>query len=220
MIDHSSPVKIIDAIFEQVSPLNPPVKRFENSIRTSPFRILISVLLSSRTKDIVTIEASKRLFSAADSPEKILILGKEELTKLIFPVGFYKQKAANIIKISQIILKNFGKVPDTIEELTSLPGVGRKTANLVLALAYNIPTISVDIHVFRISKRIGWASSDTPKKVEIELKDLFPKKEWIRLNQTLVGFGQTICRPRNPSCPICNISEQCSYFKKISDISK
>ncbi len=216
-----SPVKILEIISKQVNPLNPPVKSFEKSIRTSPFRILISVMLSARTKDQVTMEASKRLFNIADSPEKIVKLDINRIKELIYPVGFFKQKSINILKISEIVLKNGGEIPKSFEELTSLPGIGRKTANLVLALAFNIQSIAVDIHVFRISKRLGWAHSETPDKVESELKHLFPESSWSSLNQILVGFGQTICKPRNPSCSICNISSYCHYSKeKNSSINR
>ena len=206
------PEVLLELIEKQVEPLNPPVKSFEKSIRSSPFRILISVLISSRTKDEVTKPASERLFSVADKPEDILKLGSERVSELIYPVGFFRQKSNNIIKISEKLIKNGNKVPSNLDGLTSLPGVGRKTANLVLSLAYNIPTISVDIHVFRISNRIGWADGEKPEIVESELKKIFPEKLWRKVNQSLVGFGQTICKPVNPSCSECSISENCRDF--------
>ena len=208
-------MKILSSIKDLTDPLAPPVQSFEKSIRSTPLRILISVLLSSRTKDGVTMGASERLFSAADTPEKILALGEVKIAELIYPVGFFRQKAKNIMKIAAKLKETAGEVPTDFEKLTSFPGVGRKTANLVLSLAFGIPAISVDIHVFRISKRLGWASGDKPEIVEEELKEIFPESEWNSVNQTLVGFGQTICKPVNPSCSLCTITDKCNYFMTI-----
>ncbi|MCK5220626.1 MAG: endonuclease III, partial [Candidatus Aminicenantes bacterium] len=149
-------IKILSTIRDLTEPLNPPVQSFEKSIRSTSLRILISVLISSRTKDAVTKGASERLFSTADTPEKILSLGEKKISQLIYPVGFFNQKAKNILKIAEHLAETGNEVPSDMEKLTSLPGVGRKTANLVRSLAFGIPSISVDIHVFRISKRLGW----------------------------------------------------------------
>ena len=211
----------LDEISRMIKPLDPPVQAFEKSIRRTPFRVLISVLLSSRTKDPVTHKASEQLFAAADTPKKMAQLPEKEIAELIFPVGFYKQKAKNVKKIAETLSNGEGeRVPDTFEELTALPGVGRKTANLVLALAFNIPSISVDIHVFRISRRLGWAKGKKPEDVEIELKKTFPPQHWNRINQTLVGFGQTLCKPVNPMCSRCVISSQCLYYKENANRKK
>lgn len=208
-------MEILSSIKDLTDPLAPPVQSFEKSIRSTPLRILISVLLSSRTKDGVTMGASERLFSAADTPEKILALGEVKIAELIYPVGFFRQKAKNIMKIAAKLKETAGEVPTDFEKLTSFPGVGRKTANLVLSLAFGIPAISVDIHVFRISRRLGWVSGDKPEIVEEELKEIFPESEWNSVNQTLVGFGQTICKPVNPSCSLCTITDKCNYFMTI-----
>ncbi len=205
-------LKTLDEINKLTDPLNPPVRSFEKSIRITPFRILISVLLSSRTKDNVTMGASERLFSLADTPDKLKALSEEKIAELIYPVGFFRQKSKNILKIANYFSGTGKSVPSEFEELISLPGVGRKTANLVLALAFDIPSISVDIHVFRISKRLGWATGENPEVVEKELKELFPEGSWNTINQTLVGFGQTICKPINPSCNLCSITEKCDYY--------
>ncbi len=157
--------------------------------------------------------ASERLFAAADTPGKLLSLGEEKISQLIYPVGFFRQKAKNIITISEILQSSDKDIPSDLEQLTSLPGVGRKTANLVRSLAFGIPSISVDIHVFRISKRLGWAAGDKPGIVETELMELFPEEAWNSLNQTLVGFGQTICKPVSPSCHLCTITDKCNYFR-------
>ncbi len=203
----------LESIRSLTAPLNPPVQSFENSIRSSPFRILISVLLSSRTKDAVTMKASQKLFSVADTPKQISELGEKKIAELIYPVGFFRIKAKNIFKIAKQLKNDFNKVPSDFDQLISLPGVGRKTANLVRSIAFNIPSISVDIHVFRISKRLGWATGDKPEIVENELKELFPENMWNKINYTLVGFGQTVCKPVSPSCDICTISGECEYFR-------
>ncbi|MCK5058079.1 MAG: endonuclease III [Candidatus Aminicenantes bacterium] len=205
-------LNILDEINRLIQPLRPPVLAFESSIRRTPFRILISVLLSARTKDPVTKIASENLFSAAQTAVEVTALTEERIAELIFPVGFYKQKAAHIKKIAEVVSLS-GEIPGNFEGLTALPGVGRKTANLVLALAFNVPAVAVDTHVYRISKRLGWASGSTPGEVEEELKALFPKTHWNKINRTLVGFGQTICSPRNPLCSRCSISGNCPFFK-------
>ena len=210
---------MLEKIRHMVKPLNPPVYAFESSARRTPFRVLISVLLSSRTKDPVTHQAAEQLFSAADTPKKMTELEENKIAELIFPVGFYKQKAKHIKKIAEI-LSNSGSetVPQTFAELTALPGVGRKTANLVLALAFNKPAIAVDTHVFRISKRLGWAKGNKPGDVEQELMEVFPPGHWTRINQTLVGFGQSLCKPINPMCHQCEITDYCLYFKEKNKI--
>lgn len=208
-------IEILDKIVALVTPLKPPVQEFENSIRTSPFRILVSVLLSSRTKDPVTRRASENLFAVADTPEKVMELDESRIAELIFPVGFYQQKAKHVKKLARILHdSNGGEVPDTFDGLTALPGVGRKTANLVIALAFNRPAICVDIHVFRISQRLGWASGKKPEEIEKQLMEGFPPEHWNRINQTLVGFGQTVCKPVSPLCDRCSVSAYCLYFKE------
>ena len=205
--------EIIDQIERFIRPLNPPVFAFEKSIRDTPFKILISVLISSRTKDEVTGKAVKELFNIADTPEKMIKTGEKKIAQLIYPVGFYRQKAKHIIKISKK-LSSTKKVPDNFQELVSLPGVGRKSANLVLSIAFNKPSIAVDIHVFRISKRLGWATGKKPGDVEAELKKHFPEKYWNRVNQILVGFGQTVCKPIKPLCDRCILNKNCPHFNK------
>jgi endonuclease-3 len=211
-------LKILEKIDQMVKPLKPPVFAFERSARRTPFKVLISVLLSSRTKDPVTHQAVDQLFSVADTPQKMLLLEEQQIAKLIFPVGFYQQKAKHIKKIAEILAKSYpgsiDTIPPTFAELTALPGVGRKTANLVLALAFNQPAIAVDTHVFRISKRLGWARGNKPEEVEQELEKLFPPGHWNRINQTLVGFGQVLCKPINPMCHRCEITDYCLYFKE------
>jgi endonuclease-3 len=214
MVKNSIPLRLLNRIEKTVRKLNPPVEAFEHSIRTTPFRVLVSVLISSRTKDPVTLAASRRLFATADTPEKMAALGETAITKLIYPVGFYRQKAKNIMEICRRLGQG-EEIPDTIEGLTALPGVGRKTANLVLALAFNRPAIAVDTHVFRISRRLEWARGNTPNEVESELAGIFERGQWNRVNRILVGFGQTICKPLNPDCPSCPVNRECPFtFKR------
>lgn len=209
-------IVILDRINQMVKPLNPPVEAFENSAKRTPFKTLISVLLSSRTKDPVTHKASDNLFSIANTPSEMALLDEDRIAQAIFPVGFYRQKAKNIKTIAGILTQSYNdNIPSTFEELTALPGVGRKTANLVLSIAFNKPSIAVDIHVFRISQRLGWAKGNKPEEIEEQLKQTFSPQYWNRINQVLVGFGQTLCKPVNPLCNKCEITEHCLYFKNI-----
>ena len=173
----------------------------------SPFKILISTILSLRTQDKTTAQASARLYAAADTPEKILKLSDKQLEKLIYPVGFYHTKAKQIKKICALLLTRYkGKVPDDLDALLAMPGVGRKTANLVLALAFGRPAICVDTHVHRISNRLDWVQTKTPEETEFALQKIFPADKWSEINKIIVAFGQTICRPVGPKCRQCILS--------------
>jgi len=175
-----------------------------------PFRILISTILSLRTKDEVTAEASKRLFQVADTPEKILNLKTNRIERLIYPVGFYKTKAKRLKQVCRILVEEYnGRVPDTIDELLRLPGVGRKTANLVITLGYGKPGICVDTHVHRISNRLGYVDTKTPEQTEMELRKKLPPRWWIKYNDLLVTWGQNICTPISPRCSICPVAKYC-----------
>jgi endonuclease-3 len=175
-----------------------------------PFRILISCLISLRTKDEVTGQASARLFEAADTPEKMLALPARRIEKLIFPAGFYRTKAKVIREISKTLIeKHGGRVPDALDELLQLKGVGRKTANLVITVAFNKPGICVDTHVHRISNRLGWVKTQTPEQTETALRNSLPKKYWIEINDLLVTFGQNICQPVSPWCSKCPLERDC-----------
>lgn len=176
----------------------------------SPFRVLISCILSLRTQDGTTAKASHRLFAAADSPEAMLKLTAKELESLIYPVGFYKTKAKNILDLCRTLLDDYhGKVPDEIDELLKLKGVGRKTANLVVTLGYKKPGICVDTHVHRISNRWGYVKTGTPEKTEFALRAKLPKPYWIEYNDLLVSFGQHLCRPISPVCSACPVKKYC-----------
>lgn len=175
-----------------------------------PFHILIACILSLRTKDQTTAEASQRLFRLAHTPEHMKALSIKTIEKAIYPVGFYKNKAKQIRAICQSLLRDFeGRVPDTIEELLTLKGVGRKTANLVVTVGYGKSGICVDIHVHRISNRWGYVQTKTPEETERALRQKLPAKYWITFNDWLVPFGQHLCRPVSPFCSQCPVSQYC-----------
>ncbi|MEW6075533.1 MAG: endonuclease III [Candidatus Omnitrophota bacterium] len=176
-----------------------------------PYLVLISCILSLRTKDAVTHQAGKRLFALADTPKKMIQLSAVRLVRIIYPVGFYRTKAKTIIALSHRLLSDFaGKVPRTQEQLLSLKGVGRKTANLVLGLGFGIPAICVDTHVHRISNRLGWVRTKTPEQTEEALMRRIPKKYWIMLNTVMVAFGQHVCAPVSPFCSTCTVQPWCA----------
>ncbi|HEX6770286.1 MAG TPA: endonuclease III [Candidatus Binatia bacterium] len=176
----------------------------------SPFRVLISCILSLRTQDATTAKASHRLFAVADSPQAMVKLPARKIEKLIYPVGFYKTKARQILEMCRTIInRHAGKIPDEIDDLLAFKGVGRKTANLVVTLGYNKPGICVDTHVHRISNRWGYIKTATPEKTEIALRAKLPKKYWIEYNNLLVNFGQHLCRPISPLCSECPVKKYC-----------
>ena len=177
---------------------------------SDPFQILISCLLSLRTKDAVTTAASSRLFARAWTPQQLLALPQKSIQKLIYPSAFYRTKSLRIHQICRHLIGRFqGKVPDTIEELLTLPGVGRKTANLVVTLGFKKLGICVDTHVHRISNRFGYVQTKTPEKTEMALREKLPTKYWIEYNDLLVSFGQTICKPVSPLCSRCPVERYC-----------
>ncbi|HQU31210.1 MAG: endonuclease III [Planctomycetia bacterium] len=176
----------------------------------TPFHVLISCILSLRTKDRTTREASDRLFALADNPEEMEKIPVEKLEKIIYPVGFYRIKARKIKEICAVLIKTYsGKVPDEIDELLKLNGVGRKTANLVVTLGYQKPGICVDTHVHRITNRWGYVKTGNPHETEFALREKLPKKYWLTINDILVTFGQNICVPVSPKCSICPVNVFC-----------
>ncbi len=175
-----------------------------------PFRILISCLLSLRTKDKTTSEASARLFTLAHTPSALLKLPLKTIERAIFPVGFYRTKAKSIHAICRRLLDVYGgRVPDSIDELVTLSGVGRKTANLVVTVGYGKPGICVDIHVHRICNRWGYIRTKTPEQSEEALRRKLPKQYWITFNDLLVPYGQNLCQPVSPHCSQCKLTEYC-----------
>jgi endonuclease III len=202
-------VKVIRAIEKQVKGFTVPSVTLVAK-RNDPYLVLISCILSLRTKDKTTIEASRRLFKVADKPQSMVKLTPIRIQKLIYPVGFYRNKSRVILEASRKILhEHNGKVPDTMDALLELKGVGRKTANLVLSLGYNKPAICVDTHVHRISNRLGWVKTRTPEETEEALKKIVPRRLWIDLNTTLVTFGQNLCFPVSPFCSRCTVFKYC-----------
>jgi len=178
--------------------------------KKSPFKVLISTLLSLRTKDETTLQACGRLFEVADSPEKIVAVPIPKLEKLIFPVGFYKNKAKTLKHVCRVLIKEHaGKVPDDLDTLLAIKGIGRKTANLVVTLAYGKPGICVDTHVHRISNRWGYIETKTPDESEAALREKLPGKYWIEYNDLLVTYGQNLCLPISPHCSKCRLEEFC-----------
>lgn len=175
-----------------------------------PFRILIATILSLRTRDTVTSVVSRALFERADTPQAILALPRETLREIIRPVGFYNNKTDTIRKICQQLLDQYGgQVPDELDELLKLPGVGRKTANLVVIAGYNKPGICVDTHVHRISNRFGYVKTKNADKTEMALRKILPPDLWMDINRLLVSLGQNICHPTSPKCSICAIRHLC-----------
>ncbi len=186
------------------------VDRFVTANGPDPFRILISCILSLRTKDEVTYPATERLFAKASDPAGMLKLTPTAIEKEIYPAGFYRTKAKQIRAISGILLsRHDGTVPDTIEDLLLLPGVGRKTANLTVTLGFGKPGICVDTHVHRIANRLGWVATNTPDDTEAALRRSLPKRWWIPINETLVRHGQQVCKPISPLCSACPVAHAC-----------
>ncbi len=187
-----------------------PVVEFQKVKGKEPFRVLISALLSTRTKDETTVKAVKRLFDRVKTPEDLASMSESQIAELIYPVGFYRQKAKFLKQMSKQIVEEFsGKVPNNMKELLKLKGVGRKVANLVLSKAFGKQAICVDTHVHRIANRIGLVKTKTPEQTEVELMKVLPKKYWSQVNELFVALGQTICKPLKPECQRCPIKKFC-----------
>ena len=175
-----------------------------------PYLVLISCLLSLRTQDKTTWNASMRLFRKADTPETMVTLSEAEIRDTIYPVGFYRRKAQVILHVSRTLMERFGsEVPRNLDDLLSIKGVGRKTANLVLTVAYGLPGICVDTHVHRITNRWGYVLTNGPDATELALRQHLPKEYWIELNDLLVPFGQVVCKPISPFCTTCTLQAMC-----------
>lgn len=182
-----------------------------------PFKILIGTILSARTRDEITTKVIKSLFSEFKNPDELSKANLKDLKKVIQKIGFYNVKAARIKEVSQKLIENYnGKVPSNLDDLLTLPGVGRKTANCVLVYGFKKPAIPVDIHVHRISNRIGIVNTKKPEETEMVLQKSVETKHWTRINETFVAYGQNICLPKNPKCKICHLTKICKYYKKNS----
>jgi len=202
--------RVLHILRKEAPTWNAPVLTLMAAERRDPFLTLIGCILSVRTKDQATAIAAPRLFARADTPSKMLNLPEAEIAKLIYPVGFYRTKARAILQICRDLLARFdGKVPNRIDDLLTLKGVGRKTANLVVTEAFGKPGICVDTHVHRISNRWGFIKTATPEKSEAALREVLPRRYWIEYNSILVAFGQTICQPVSPWCSRCPVSRLC-----------
>ncbi len=199
---------VIRVLREIADKYDPPLTEKEN--RRSPFRVLAGVLLSSRTKDSTTGSAVARLFEKASSTQAIATMDERRIEELIFPVGFYRTKARHLKATARMLVDEFNsKVPQTIQELLSMPGIGRKSANLVLSAAFGIPAICVDTHVHRIANRWGYVETNDPFQTEMALRKKLPKRYWIEINRLLVIYGQNVCTPQSPWCSRCRIEKYC-----------
>lgn len=202
--------KLIAILRKEVQQYNAPIVTLVAQTHHDPFRVLIATVLSLRTKDDVTAKACKRLFAVADTPQAMCKMNAQKIEQLIYPVGFYRVKAKNILRICHKLVDEYqGKVPDNLDELLNFPNVGRKTANLVLTEGYNIPAVCVDVHVNRISNRFGYVKTKTPYETEMALRKKLPKKYWIEYNFLLVAHGQHICAPISPWCSKCPVNKYC-----------
>ena len=181
------------------------------SEKKDPFLVLISCILSLRTRDETTAKASKQLFAKAKTPKSMAKLSTNQIEKAIYPTGFYKTKAKRIKEIARLVAKN--GMPLTFDELMKLKGVGRKTANIVVVYGYNKQGLPIDTHCHRIPNRLGWIKTKTPEQTEAALRELLPKKYWHDFNDILVKFGQNICKPIGPLCTECPVNHYCKYYK-------
>ena len=203
-------------IVEGLKKLKKAVRKFRTpsvtviAKKNDPFAVLVSCIISLRTRDEVTELASARLFALAKLPAELLELSNSKIEKAIYPAAFYRNKTKSLKELCQVLVKEFsGKVPDQLEELLKLKGVGRKTANLTLILGHNKPGICVDIHVHRISNRWGYVKTKSPDETEMVLREILPKRFWKSYNDLLVSFGQNLCKPVSPFCGSCPIEDQC-----------
>ena len=193
------------------------LKQLQAEESGDPFKILIGTILSSRSRDENTTKVVKTLFKRFRNAKELAEGNTEEVKQIIHSIGFYNVKAKRVIEVSQLIVKKFnGKVPNCIEKLLELPGVGRKTANCVLVYGFNKPAIPVDTHVHRISNRMGLVNTKTPEKTEAELSNIIDRKHWIKLNNIFVMYGQNICLPVTPNCKLCELKKMCKFYHHIS----
>lgn len=208
---------MIDNIVKNLKNDNTPRTDFVQLMEQfkDPFLVLIACILSLRTNDKTTYPATLRMLKLGKTPEDFLKVSEEELAKAIYPVGFYKNKAKQILEISKTIVEKYNsKVPESIEEMTKFKGVGRKTANLVMAKGFGKPAICVDVHVHRICNRLGYVKTKEPNETEMVLRSKLPVKYWMDFNTLLVTHGQNICKPQRPNCSICSINKYCKKLIK------
>jgi len=209
--------KILRGMTDTMNSVKPPritALQDLHDAETGPFSILIGTILSARTKDEATTKAVKALFLKYKNPKELAKAKIKDVEKIIKSIGFYHVKSKRIIEVAKIIDKKYkGTVPDDLDTLVQLPGVGRKTANCVLVYAFEKPAIPVDIHVHRISNRLGLVDTKNPEETEQELMKKIQTKYWIDINDTFVMYGQNICKPISPMCDVCKIKKNCKYYK-------
>ncbi len=212
MLRYSSSIDAVyDILREEFARHRMPVVELIEAQTNDPFKVLVTTILSARTKDRTTAAASGRLFEKVSDPRDLEALSVEAIEKLIYPVGFYREKARYLAALPSELKKRFGGViPRTVEELTTLPGVGRKTANLVVAVAFHEPAVCVDIHVHRIFNRLGYLTTATPFATEMELRRHLPVRYWTSFNSYFVSFGQHRCTPLHPRCDGCPLRIYCA----------
>ena len=209
--------KVISILKEEFPKWNAPIVSLIAQKSGDPFKTLVCALLSTRTKDETTAQACQRLFERVKDVKDLVDIDLQELESLIYPVGFYRNKARQLKELARIILEKYGGiVPDDSKKLMELPGVGRKVANLVLSDVFRKPVICVDTHVHRISNRLGLVRTKTPEETEMELYRVLPSEYWQDYNKLLVAFGQTICKPIKPKCQECRIRDYCDYYNLLS----
>ena len=216
--------RILNGMISTMNSVKPPritaLQDLHDAEDHGPFSILIGTILSARTKDESTTRIVKDLFKVYKNAKQLANAKVKDVEKIIKSIGFYHVKAKRIIDVAKIIDSQYkGKVPDNLEKLIELPGVGRKTANCVLVYAYEKPAIPVDIHVHRISNRLGLVQTKNPEETEFELMKKIPKKFWLDINDTFVMYGQNICKPITPMCNVCKIKNSCKYYKTKKNAS-
>jgi endonuclease-3 len=181
----------------------------------TPYELLVATVLSAQSTDVRVNIVTKELFKNFNTPEKILKLGEEKLMEYIKSIGFYNVKSKNIIALSHLLIQNYdSQVPDEMDELLKLPGVGRKTANVVLSNCFGVPAIAVDTHVFRVSTRLGFSDKKDPLQVEQDLMKKISKKYWTDAHHAFIFHGRRICKSRNPMCELCSVQSYCKFYKK------
>ncbi len=210
--------RILDGMMKTMNSVKPPrmtaLRELHDAEEGNPFSILIGTILSARTKDENTAKVVKKLFAEYKTVKDLAGAKTRDVEKIIRSIGFYHVKARRIVDVAKIIESQYkGMVPDNLDQLIMLPGVGRKTANCVLVYAFEKPAIPVDIHVHRISNRLGLVETKTPEETEFELMKKIPKKYWLKVNDTFVMYGQNICKPISPMCNVCKIKKLCKYYK-------
>ncbi len=215
---------MLDTMIETINKVRPPrltaLKELQEEESGDPLQILIGTILSARTRDENTTVAVRNLFMKYKTAKQLADANPKHIEKLIKPAGFYRVKAKRIKDVANMLIEEYaGRVPNNIDELLSLPGVGRKTANCVLVYAFNKPAVPVDTHVHRISNRLGLVETKTPEQTELELTSKIDKKYWTKINDTFVMFGQNICRPVGPLCEPCLLKRSCKYYKQVKSSS-